>query len=275
MSLRVIPLQKHSARRIASLTEALLHVTEPTIAYFEWPNSVTVPYIQAISDINLDECAKRGYEVARITGGGRAYIHGHDFSIAYAIHSPKRPNVTAELKTLCASLIDAMQELGIPAELKHRTYVINGKEQRDGYDLEINGQKIAGYAATYKNQRFLIHGAFVYQMPNIPEWLELVNLPKNLSKQELISHMTSFIAPLDTYNRTPHEICDAISKNLDVHHHVKPWTKEEISHAEQLEHQLYSTNEWKKGDRKRGLCLYPFPDSDDPPNSLLGEVAEE
>lgn len=271
---RVIKPQTHSARHIAALTESLLHSKIPTLAFFLWPKSVSIPYEQSISDINLEMCEKEGYEVTRITGGGRAYVHGNDFSIAISKPTEKRPDLTKEMKLLCEGVSKALQELKIPAQIKHRTYQADNKEIRDGYDVEINGKKVAGYAAVWKNNVFLIHGAFVHTEPDCRKWLELMNAPPDINKNDAAKKMHSLITAITNHtDASIDELIVSLAKHITQDYHYGMWTSNEEIFAKKLQTELYTTNLWKEGNRSRGHCLYPW--GDDPAGSLLGQCAEK
>jgi len=273
---RVIPLREYTARHAASLTEALLHSVSrgapPTIAYFAWKKGITLPYVQSIKDVNLDACAHHGYEVARIAGGGRAYVHGpFDFSIA-VVSKANEVNIPREYERLCESIALALKDLAIPAVTKRRTHTTPTGLVLDGYDVEVNGQKIAGYAQAWNGTCVLQHGAFVYQQPDLALWPKLFNLPANISPEHVVKGIEKLITPLSNYTTaTPEQITTAISKRLAREYLIGTFSANEIAFAAELENKLYTTNYWKNhGTRSRGLCLYPY--GDDPAGSLVGEI---
>ncbi len=271
--MRVILPEQHTARQIAALTESLLYSKIPTLAFFVWPKSISVPYAQTINDVNLEACAKHGYEIARITGGGRAYVHGNDLSIALSKPMEKRPDVTKEMKDLCEAVCGALRELKIPAEIKHRTYKTNEKETKDGYDVEVNGKKVAGYAAVWKNNVFLIHGAFVYSQPDCKHWLDLMHAPIGLNKEQAAKEMHSYITPLSQHTDEPIEhIIISLSKHIAERFDVVKWSENDITFAKNLEIELYQSGKWKEGGVSRGLCLYPWGLAS---GSLIGELSEK
>jgi|GEM_PF-6645823 len=260
--MRVIPLTEYSARRAASLTESLIYSNVPTLAFFQWKPSITLPYSQQIEDVNLEICAKKGIEVARIIGGGRAYVHGDDFSLALVRPLKGDVDITKEMKWLCEKVCSALNELGINAQVKRRTYLRDDKEKTDGYDVEIDGKKVAGYAARKKEENFLIHGAFVYKKPNLSNWLDFFNIPSELDKNKMVKQIEKYIVPLSDYTKeTPESICQILAKHIMPQHTIGGWANEELEFSKKLENELYSGSEWKKGGTSRGLCHYPWGDA--------------
>lgn len=262
--MRVIPLSEYSARRAASLTESMLYSKTSTLAFFKWKPSITLPYMQTITDINLEACAAHNIEIARITGGGRAFVHGDDISFAL-VRQMENIDVTKELNWICEKACAALKELGINAQIKHRIYQRNGKEITDGYDVEINGKILAGYAAKIKedntgDKNVLIHGSFFYNKPTVENWPEYFNIPKELDKKEMVKQIESNITHLlDHTKASPESICQMLAKHIMPEHELSSWYDEEKEFAINHETELYSGDKWKEGEVPRGICQCPWP----------------
>ena len=112
-----------------------------------WCNepSVIIGHNQvAEQEVNLDYLRQNGIKLARrVTGGGAVY---HDLqNLNYSFAGP--------IGTVSPDLFaEALQSLGLPAELTGRN------------DIFVAGRKISGYARSVWHNRELVHGTLMYDV---------------------------------------------------------------------------------------------------------------
>jgi lipoate-protein ligase A len=101
----------------------------------------------------------------RITGGGLV-LHGHD--LTFTVVTDDQPSKTA-YRQVGQAIVNALQYLGISAELKGDTQSQNGTyacfSEPVGGDVLVDGRKIAGYAMRRRRGRILIQGSLALSVP--------------------------------------------------------------------------------------------------------------
>src|SRR3989338_4144924 len=143
MEWRVIPQQNFSAAMNMAVDEAIYEsvsssLQNPTIRFYKWqPGSISLGAQQNHEEINFEACVKHDVPVVRRMTGGAAVFHDkNDFT--YSVIAPIkffRNNIHAAYREVCSWIMNALRQLGIPAQLKNRN------------DIVVNGKKISGNAA--------------------------------------------------------------------------------------------------------------------------------
>lgn len=118
---------------------------EPVFRLWRNEPSVIIGHNQvAKQEVNLEYLRQNGIKLARrVTGGGAVYhdLQNLNYSFAGPIGSVS-PDLFAE----------ALQSLGLPAELTGRN------------DIFVAGRKISGYARSVWHNRELVHGTLMYDV---------------------------------------------------------------------------------------------------------------
>lgn len=118
---------------------------EPVFRLWRNEPSVIIGHNQvAAQEVNLEYLRQNGIKLARrVTGGGAVYhdLQNLNYSFAGPIGSVS-PDLFAE----------ALQSLGLPAELTGRN------------DIFVAGRKISGYARSVWHNRELVHGTLMYNV---------------------------------------------------------------------------------------------------------------
>ena len=118
---------------------------EPVFRLWRNEPSVIIGHNQvAAQEVNLEYLQQHGIKLARrVTGGGAVYhdLQNLNYSFAGPISSVS-PDLFAE----------ALQSLGLPAELTGRN------------DIFVAGRKISGYARSVWHNRELVHGTLMYDV---------------------------------------------------------------------------------------------------------------
>lgn len=118
---------------------------EPVFRLWRNEPSVIIGHNQvAKQEVNLEYLSQNGIKLARrVTGGGAVY---HDLqNLNYSFAGP--------IGTVSPDLFaEALQSLGLPAELTGRN------------DIFVAGRKISGYARSVWHNRELVHGTLMYDV---------------------------------------------------------------------------------------------------------------
>lgn len=118
---------------------------EPVFRLWRNEPSVIIGHNQvAEQEVNLEYLRQHGIKLARrVTGGGAVY---HDLqNLNYSFAGP--------IGTVSPDLFaEALQSLGLPAELSGRN------------DIFVAGRKISGYARSVWHNRELVHGTLMYNV---------------------------------------------------------------------------------------------------------------
>ena len=154
--------------------------------FYLWRNrpSVIIGLNQnAYSEVNLKYLEENGINlVRRVTGGGAVY---HDLqNLNYTIVGWQAANNTAA--TGPAVIVNALRELGVPAELTGRN------------DIFVEGRKVSGYARRVSKQQEIIHGTLMYDV-DIDTLTHVLDTPGSKLNAKGIGSVKSRVANLKDY----------------------------------------------------------------------------
>lgn len=154
--------------------------------FYLWRNrpSVIIGLNQnAYSEVNLKYLEENGINlVRRVTGGGAVY---HDLqNLNYTIVGWPAANNTAA--TGPAVIVNALRELGVPAELTGRN------------DIFVEGRKVSGYARRVSKQQEIIHGTLMYDV-DIDTLTHVLDTPGSKLNAKGIGSVKSRVANLKDY----------------------------------------------------------------------------
>ena len=130
----------------------------------------------AYSEVNLDYLNSHGITLARrVTGGGAVY---HDLqNMNYTIIG-KNPSPQP--------MVDALRQLGVPAELTGRN------------DIFVEGRKVSGYARRVSHNQEIIHGTLMYDV-DLDTLIKVLDTPTSKMQAKGISSVKSRVANLKEY----------------------------------------------------------------------------
>lgn len=154
--------------------------------FYLWRNrpSVIIGLNQnAYSEVNLKYLEENGINlVRRVTGGGAVY---HDLqNLNYTIVGWQAANDTTA--TGPAVIVNALRELGVPAELTGRN------------DIFVEGRKVSGYARRVSKQQEIIHGTLMYDV-DIDTLTHVLDTPGSKLNAKGIGSVKSRVANLKDY----------------------------------------------------------------------------
>lgn len=232
MKWRVIEQEVYSAAMNMAIDHAIYESVVngrelPTIRFYKWVNSsVSIGAYQNPKEINLNACKKYNIGIVRRMTGGRAVFHDKvDFT--YSIIAPIRIfnySVENAYREICSKIINALNQLGINAELENKN------------DIVVDGKKISGNAARLMDKGvYLQHGTLIYDidfdiMPN------LLNISKDLAKERITSI-------LEHKEIGQEKVYDALKSNFTKNEEFKTeeLSKFELMRAEDLAKTKYNT----------------------------------
>ena len=174
--------------------------------FYLWRNrpSVIIGLNQnAYSEVNLKYLEENGINlVRRVTGGGAVYhdLQNLNYTIvgwqaandtaapcaSHPIRANGRGGVLPPAATGPAVIVNALRELGVPAELTGRN------------DIFVEGRKVSGYARRVSKQQEIIHGTLMYDV-DIDTLTHVLDTPGSKLNAKGIGSVKSRVANLKDY----------------------------------------------------------------------------
>ena len=139
-----------------------------TLRLYSWEvPTVSLGHFQDAAQVDLDACARRGFDVVRRPTGGRGVLHDHELTYSVVAHLddgiPR--GVAASYRYLSAALVDAYRRLGVHAELTSRSRGPAGEAacylHATPADLSLGVMKLSGSAQLWSGDAVLQHGSIV------------------------------------------------------------------------------------------------------------------
>ena len=177
-----------------------LPLDEPV--FYLWRNapSVIIGLNQsAYAEVNLPYLESKGIALARrVTGGGAVY---HDLqNLNYTIVGKSR-DLNADYPDYLHFVVNALRELGVPAELSGRN------------DIMVDGRKCSGYAKRVWKDRLMVHGTLMFDV-DLETLREVLSVPGSKMAASGISSVRSKVANLREY--LP-RFCDVLALKDALH----------------------------------------------------------
>ena len=162
-----------------------LPLDEPV--FYLWRNapSVIIGLNQsAYAEVNLPYLKEHGIALARrVTGGGAVY---HDLqNLNYTIVGKSR-DLNADYPEYLHMVVDALRQLGVPAELSGRN------------DIMVDGRKCSGYAKRVWKDRLMVHGTLMFDV-DLETLQEVLSVPGSKMAASGIASVRSKVANLREY----------------------------------------------------------------------------
>ncbi|MBQ6015414.1 MAG: lipoate--protein ligase [Bacteroidales bacterium] len=162
-----------------------LPLDEPV--FYLWRNapSVIIGLNQsAYAEVNLPYLQEHGIALARrVTGGGAVY---HDLqNLNYTIVG-KSCDLNADYPDYLHFMVNALRQLGVPAELSGRN------------DIMVDGRKCSGYAKRVWKDRLMVHGTLMFDV-DLETLREVLSVPGSKMAASGIASVRSKVANLREY----------------------------------------------------------------------------
>ncbi|MEM0031088.1 MAG: biotin/lipoate A/B protein ligase family protein [Desulfurococcaceae archaeon] len=215
--------------------------TIPTVRFWRNDKVVVIGRLQSpVLEVNALEAMRNNVKlVRRFTGGGAVY---HDLgNINYAIIIPRtKMGIEEAFKMVGEIVVDSLKILGLD-----KAYY------RPLNDIEVDGLKISGLAATKSADRVLVHGAMLVSSDIEILWRVLkISKEKLLDKKLTQSRVKRVITLREALGRDikPEEIyesmIDAIKRKLKTDVFYDNINRNELEQAIKLYRDKYSRLEW-------------------------------
>ena len=177
-----------------------LPLDEPV--FYLWRNapSVIIGLNQsAYAEVNLPYLQEHGIALARrVTGGGAVY---HDLqNLNYTIVGKSR-DLNADYPEYLHMVVDALRQLGVPAELSGRN------------DIMVDGRKCSGYAKRVWKDRLMVHGTLMFDV-DLETLQEVLSVPGSKMAASGIASVRSKVANLREH--LP-QFCDVLALKDALH----------------------------------------------------------
>lgn len=163
-----VPGAMNMALDLAVLEGRAAGTSPPTLRLYRWEvPTVSLGRFQPVAQVDLDACARRGFDVVRRPTGGRGVLHDHEvtYSIVAGTEDGVPRGVAACYRHLSSALAEAYSLLGVGAEVTSRARGEKGSGacylHATPADLSLGAAKLSGSAQVWKGDAVLQHGCFV------------------------------------------------------------------------------------------------------------------
>ncbi len=142
----------------------------PILRLYAWsPPCLSLGYAQTFHDMDIKRLHQRGWDYVRRQTGGRAILHTDE--LTYSVIGPEneprlRGGVLPSYRRLSTAILDALVQLGLPAEaFPSETAGANSNQQPvcfevpSSYEITVSGKKLVGSAQARKREGVLQHGS--------------------------------------------------------------------------------------------------------------------
>ncbi len=258
LEFRVIGIERRNPYLIAGIDDVIFNNVAkggiPTLIYHDWEPSVSISANQDINDLNIDNCQKRGYSIIRMRSGGRAVVHTTDTDFSYSLFLPfsyfsfdPSKNLVRVYDTYCQKIAEALQKIGVPAEVRNKN------------DVFVNNKKLSGNAQKIANGVVMQHGLILYKTPDINTMIDLMS--PNLYNGNSVNELQTLLTSVSEYNKWPtelHELLKILTTSLvGDNYYEDSLTEEEMIRAIKFSENYRDPFKGNNGATVRGLCWLP------------------
>ena len=186
----------------------------------------------AYAEVNTSYIEDNGILLARrVTGGGAVYHDLQNMNYSIIGHS-----VTPE------PFVQALRELGVPAELTGRN------------DIFVDGRKVSGYARRVWRDREIVHGTMMYDV-DIETLTAALSVPGSKMEAKGIASVRSRVANLKDFLPqfgSLDEVQESLRQIMAGNDECLHLTPEQLTEVRRIADEKFSTWEWVYG-RSREL----------------------
>lgn len=141
-----------------------------TLRFYSWKRpSVSLGYFQSLKGISLEDCYSLGIPVVRRPTGGRAILHGREFTYSFSstYNGFFKTNLYETYRLISMCFVDALRDLGLPVQMEERKKTGYGHNPlcflSSAYgEVMLEAQKIMGSAQRRFRDFFLQQGSMPY-----------------------------------------------------------------------------------------------------------------
>jgi len=168
---RVIKLEAQNGDFNTLLDEALAaNITTPTIVFSKWKPTVSLGRAQSYAlDSDANACSKIGASIVRRKSAGQSVYLDDGYVVISAVAPPGvlTTDVTHLSEAFAGTMVDTLQELGVPAEFyPPGNVVINGE----------NMKQIGNCGQVVSNTGVFVHGSIRLSMNGLDDMLDALKV---------------------------------------------------------------------------------------------------
>ncbi len=210
----------------------LLYVNAPSIIVGRFQNTM--------AEINIDYVTENNIKVVRrMSGGGAVY---HDLgNLNFSFHTAAQGEDFSDFKKFTQPVVDLLQSLNVPAELKGRN------------DLLVEDKKFSGNAKLAKNGKIIQHGTILInsEMKVLGDALKINPLKYKdkavKSNRARVTNLLPYLPANLTVESFKKLLIDYMLEYDDKKGKVYQLSLQEIREIEELSREKYSTWNWNYG----------------------------
>ena len=254
LEFRLIRMAKRDPYMIAAMDHAIHEAVEtrqspPTLVYHNWEPSVSIASGQALSDLNLEECQQKGFNVVRLPTGGKAVVHFPDQEFSYSLFVPLESHfrdIRKVYETYCGRIAEALSSFGLPSTVV------------DNNDIFVGDRKIGGNAQRVKRETSMQQGVILYENPDAEVMLRLMH--PSLYPDTALSQLQNLLTGFTEYSDASQEelrrrMTEMITGGAYTPGDLTPRERERV---EEL-YLHYKDVQPSQSNLVRGLCWLPAP----------------
>ncbi len=216
-----------------------------TIRFYRWkPSAVSIGYFQLVTqEVNLDECARLGFDVIRRMTGGGAVYHAFEGEVTYSVivnedHLRIPKDIIQSYELIWGGIVNGLESLGMHAEF------------RPVNDIDVGGRKISGNAQTRRWGVVLQHGTILLDT-DARKMFTVLRVTQEKISDKLIKSVEDRVTSIRREtgkNLSFEKVTEALKKSLPAALGVETFpgrlSEDEKELARQLIEEKYSKKEW-------------------------------
>ena len=253
MCWRVLDTEANDAPWNMALDEALLLLCDEqlhlTLRFYEWARpTLSLGYFQSVHDVNLAECARRGFDWIRRPTGGRAVLHDHE--LTYSVVGPIEvlgASIAQSHERISRALALGLEKLGLraafaPSEASAREASAACFAAPALVELTVQGKKIIGSAQVRTKRSLLQHGSIPITI-DFAAWEALMKLPASVLRRKAIS-VSEALGREPSIEELKRALIEGVQEYFGVECVPGKLTPTERALAQKLSVEKYATPQW-------------------------------
>ncbi|MFY9423567.1 MAG: biotin/lipoate A/B protein ligase family protein [Bacillota bacterium] len=273
MSWRLVVSPPLTGAENMAIDEAIMNAVReervpPTVRLYSWHlPTLSIGAFQRIErEVNVERCKELGVDIVRRPTGGRAVLHEAEVTYSFIVredHPLIPPGVRESYQVAASAIVEGLVDMGVPAEIYSREDGQRDRHARPGtghapacfdspswYEITVNGKKLVGSAQRRENGVLLQHGSILLDF----DVEKLMSVLKFSSEERKAASQRSLVDNTETVSRvlgrqvgfdeTAAALVVGFSRRLNQQLVPEDLTEFEISLAQQLAKEKYSSSEW-------------------------------
>ncbi len=237
-----------------AIDEALLFSCDEkpqiTLRFYGWARpTLSLGYFQSVSEIDLTECERRGFDWVRRPTGGRAVLH--DRELTYSVIAPIEvlgASVAQSHERISQALAMGLEKLGLHTELTPSRASVKEVSTAcfavpAAVELTVRGKKVIGSAQVRTKKSLLQHGSIPITMD-----FDALAAVLKIAQPDLLRKKAAGLAEFLGYEPTLEALKGAILRGFveffEIEFQLQELSPGEHALAEKLCIEKYTTRAW-------------------------------